>query len=68
MRMICRCFGKTLDFSLVRRTAEAALGVPDYDAYVAHLARVHPEREAPAREVFLRERQAARYGGVLRCC
>ena len=66
--MICRCFGKTLDLSLIRQTAESMLGVPDYAVYVAHLARVHPEREPPSREAFLRERQAARYGAVLRCC
>ena len=50
--MICRCFGKTLDFALVRQTAHAMLGVPDYDAYVAHFARSHPERQALDREEF----------------
>ncbi len=66
--MICRCFGKTLDFGLVRQTAHSMLGVPDYDAYVAHFARSHPERQALDREEFFRERQAARFGSVLRCC
>ena len=66
--MICRCFGKTLDLSLVRQTAHAMLGVPDYDAYVAHVARVHPEREVVGREAFFLERQAARFSGALRCC
>ncbi len=66
--MICRCFGKTLDLGLVRRTAEAMLGVPDYEAYVAHGVRVHPERAVMSREDFLAERQAARFGDVLRCC
>ncbi len=66
--MICRCFGKTLDLRLVRQTAQAMLGVPDYDAYVAHLARAHPESPAPDRAEFFRLRQAARFGSVLRCC
>ena len=66
--MICRCFGKTLDLSLVRATAHAMLGVPDYDAYLAHLARTHPERQPLSRDEFFRKRQAARFGSVLRCC
>jgi uncharacterized short protein YbdD (DUF466 family) len=66
--MICRCFGKTLDLRLVRQTAHAMLGVPDYDAYVAHVLRTHPDLAPASREEFFRERQAARFGGVLRCC
>ena len=66
--MICRCFGKTLDLGVVLQTAHAMLGVPDYDAYLAHFARVHPERTALDREAFFRERAAARFGSVLRCC
>jgi uncharacterized short protein YbdD (DUF466 family) len=66
--MICRCFGKTLDLSVVRQTAELMLGVPDYDAYVVHLTRTHPGRAVPTREDFFRERQAARFDSVLRCC
>ena len=45
------------------------LGMPDYDAYVAHLRMHHPERAVPDYEAFFRERQAARYkGGGGRCC
>ncbi len=55
-----------------RRAAETArlmLGVPDYDAYVAHLAAAHPDATALSREAFFRERLAARYGSCgLRCC
>jgi uncharacterized short protein YbdD (DUF466 family) len=65
--MICACWPEVL-----RRTAETArlmLGVPDYEAYVAHLAAVHPEAAALSRDAFFRKRQAARYGsGGLRCC
>lgn len=45
------------------------VGVPDYDTYVAHVRRNHPEREPMSYEAFFRERQQARYGGGTgRCC
>jgi uncharacterized short protein YbdD (DUF466 family) len=51
--------------AIARRVA----GIPDYDAYVAHLRRRHPERTLPSRETFFRERLAARYrAGGGRCC
>jgi uncharacterized short protein YbdD (DUF466 family) len=71
--MICTCFGKTLDLATLRRragqTARLMLGVPEYDAYVAHVAATHPNEQPMPRAVFFRERQAARYGGGgFRCC
>ena len=52
-----------------RDTARLACGVPDYEAYVAHLRRAHPEREVPSYEAFFAERQRARFGaGRSRCC
>ena len=66
--MICTCFGKTLDLGLIRQTAHAMLGVPDYDSYVAHITATHPDRTPLSRPDFFRERQAARFGSVLRCC
>lgn len=45
------------------------VGVPDYDTYVAHVRRTHPDREPMSYEAFFRERQQARYGGGTgRCC
>jgi uncharacterized short protein YbdD (DUF466 family) len=45
------------------------LGVPDYDAYVAHLRAHHPDRAVPTKTAFFAERQRARYeGGGGRCC
>jgi len=45
------------------------VGLPDYDAYLEHMRRFHPERPAMSRAEFLRDRQAARYGGRNgRCC
>ncbi|GHE24891.1 YbdD/YjiX family protein [Vulcaniibacterium thermophilum] len=49
--------------------ARMAVGLPDYDRYVAHARRMHPERPPMTREEFFRERLAARYGrGRSRCC
>jgi uncharacterized short protein YbdD (DUF466 family) len=52
------------------RTARLMCGIPDYDDYVAHLRRHHPERPVPSYEEFFRQRQDARYGrnGNARCC
>ena len=45
------------------------IGIPDYDAYVAHLRERHPDRPIPNRAAFFAERQRARYsGGGGRCC
>lgn len=51
------------------RTARLAIGIPDYDNYVEHVRRHHPEREAMSRDAFFVERMQARYGkGRSRCC
>jgi uncharacterized short protein YbdD (DUF466 family) len=46
--------------------------VPNYDAYVAHMARTHPDQPPMTYEQFFRDRQDARYGGGgkggFRCC
>ena len=55
-----------------RRAVQAArllIGVPDYDTYVEHLRRHHPERPVMSYEEFFNERMQARYrGGGGRCC
>jgi len=44
-------------------------GVPDYDAYVAHLMSRHPECTIPPRAAFVADRLQARYrAGGGRCC
>jgi uncharacterized short protein YbdD (DUF466 family) len=49
--------------------ARLAVGVPDYDAYVAHLRARHPDRAPMDRAAFFAERMQARYGrGRSRCC
>lgn len=54
------------------RTARLMVGIPDYDAYVAHRRSAHPGEPIMSYEVFFRERQASRYGEgsgkINRCC
>ncbi|GAB3377446.1 YbdD/YjiX family protein [Lysobacter fragariae] len=50
-------------------TARLAVGVSDYDTYVAHVRQHHPQREPMDRATFFNERMSARYGkGRSRCC
>lgn len=45
------------------------VGVPDYDTYVAHVRRTHPQAEPMSRAEFIRNRQEARFGrGKAGCC
>jgi uncharacterized short protein YbdD (DUF466 family) len=72
--MICQCFGRSFDLvQLGRRLSETAdlmVGLPDYDAYLAHVTARHPGTQAMTREAFFRNRQSARYGSRsgFRCC
>lgn len=54
------------------RTARLMVGVPDYEAYVAHRKERHPTETIMSYEEFFRERQASRYGvnggKISRCC
>lgn len=54
------------------RTARLMVGVPDYDAYVAHRKEAHPGEPVMSYEEFFRERQTSRYatkdGKISRCC
>jgi uncharacterized short protein YbdD (DUF466 family) len=51
------------------RGARLAIGIPDYEAYVAHARMSHPDRPPMSREAFFVERLQARYGrGRSRCC
>jgi uncharacterized short protein YbdD (DUF466 family) len=56
-------------WALVVQTARLIVGVPDYDTYLAHMRRMHPEATPMTREEFFGERMRARYGrGASRCC
>lgn len=64
--------GKILDFCrLIRRTAHLMVGMPDYEAYVAHVKLRHPGQLALSRTDFVRKCQKRRYegeGSPTRCC
>jgi uncharacterized short protein YbdD (DUF466 family) len=59
-----------------RRTAKQAanlmVGVPDYDAYLAHRRSHHPNEPILTRPEFVRNRMDSRYGvgtgRMTRCC
>jgi uncharacterized short protein YbdD (DUF466 family) len=57
---------------LVAQTANLMVGLPDYDAYVAHRQDTHPHEPVMTQTEFFRERQESRYaskrGGAFRCC
>ena len=51
------------------KTANLAIGVGDYEAYVAHQRTQHPDQPVMSYAEYFRERQDARYGkGTSRCC
>lgn len=56
--------------AFLRRLAGALVGMPDYDAYLAHHRERHPDRAPMTRREFFRNRQEARYGkgGGGKCC
>jgi uncharacterized short protein YbdD (DUF466 family) len=58
--------------SAFAKTARLMVGVPDYEAYVAHRRQAHPGEPVMTYEEFFRERQASRYGEnggkISRCC
>jgi uncharacterized short protein YbdD (DUF466 family) len=52
--------------------ARLMVGIPDYDTYVEHMRRNHPNSPVMTYAEFFRERQNARYGtdgrSGFRCC
>ncbi|HZR34228.1 MAG TPA: YbdD/YjiX family protein [Nevskia sp.] len=53
----------------LRQAAHLAVGLPDYQDYVAHRRARHPGEPVMTYEEFFRERQASRYRrGSSRCC
>jgi uncharacterized short protein YbdD (DUF466 family) len=60
--------GRYLTRSVVQ-SLRLMVGLPDYDAYLSHMARTHPEQTPMSYEAFFRDRLEARYGsGKGRCC
>ena len=53
----------------VARVIRRIIGVPDYEAYVAHVRACHPGQEPLGEREFLRDRLSARYSQPgNRCC
>lgn len=64
MRAEVSAFARALG-NAVRRVA----GMPDYEAYVAHLGRCHPGCPVPGEREYYEDYVANRYGdGPTRCC
>lgn len=57
-------------FRRICETARLMVGQPPYDAYLAHMARSHPDAEPMSRVEFFRNRERARYSGAGggKCC
>ena len=61
--------GRARGWRASAQTARLAIGIPDYDNYVDHMQRRHPDRAPMTRDEFFHERMLARYGkGRSRCC
>jgi uncharacterized short protein YbdD (DUF466 family) len=51
------------------RTVRTIIGVPDYERYLEHARRCHPDRAPLTRDEFARDRLEARYSQPgNRCC
>jgi uncharacterized short protein YbdD (DUF466 family) len=51
------------------RVVRRILGMPDYEAYVAHLRATHPGCLVPSERQYFEEFVRAKYsGGPTRCC
>ena len=52
------------------QAARLMVAMPDYDSYVEHMHRKHPDPPVMDYEAFFRERQEARYGSKAgpKCC
>jgi uncharacterized short protein YbdD (DUF466 family) len=57
------------DWRTLFRALRQIAGMPDYEAYVAHLQQHHPETPIPPRQRFYEQFLESRYeGGPTRCC
>ena len=53
----------------VLRAVRQVLGVPDYERYLEHARRAHPERAPMSEDEFFRRRLEERYAKIgARCC
>lgn len=53
----------------IARALHRIIGAPDYEAYLAHFRRAHPEQKLLSRDEFARQRLEHRYSRPgSRCC
>lgn len=52
----------------ILRTVRTIIGAPDYQRYVEHVRRVHPEREPMTEREFTRFQMESRGRPGARCC
>ena len=51
------------------RFLRRVFGMPDYEGYLEHLRRSHPDQQIPTEREFYEEFVRCRYGdGATRCC
>jgi len=71
MPVCCPAALKSLG-KIVGQTAALMCGQPDYDTYVAHMLRTHPEQTPMTPKEFFRNREDRRFGvgnnSGFRCC
>lgn len=60
----------SLWFGRVAEAGRLMCGVPDYDTYVAHMQKTHPDQEAMTYQAFFDNRMNAKFngGGMKACC
>ena len=53
-----------------RRTANLMIGQPDYEVYLSHALKTHPDETPMDRKAFFRLHERRRFGegGGFRCC
>lgn len=53
----------------VAKVVQTIIGAPDYDRYVEHVQKCHPDRKPMSRDEFAKSRMDARYNQPgNRCC
>ena len=68
-RTVGRSVGRTEWFRHWSAVFRRVVGMPDYQAYVAHLQKKHPDCAVPSEREFFDQYVTARYsGGPTRCC
>ena len=72
MKLNLRALGQSVNRTggYLGQTLRLMVGVPDYDSYLDHMGRTHPDQTPMTYAEFFENRQNARYSGRGRvgCC